>query len=135
MAQQQSASCKRKSSDPMRLPCPEGHLAQISKSISDWRAVSPFLRLTEAEESEILESTHSVPARKMAMLRKWKQKHGTKATYENLCRAFDYCDRADLVDKVKQLLAESNSSSDEEGTSQCLGIHFSKHVVIFTLHD
>ena len=88
MAQRRAASCKRKLSDPARLPCSEGHLAKIAKSIPDWRAVSPFLRLTEAEECEILESTHSVPARKMAMLRKWKEKRGAKATYKRLCRVF-----------------------------------------------
>ena len=55
-------------------PCSEEHLAEIAMLITDWRAVSPFLGLTEADEIAILESTHSVPARKMAMLRKWKQK-------------------------------------------------------------
>ena len=98
-------------------PCSDDHLAKISKSISDWRAVSPFLGLSGAEDSEIFESTHSVPARRMAMLRKWKEKQGAKATYKRLCRVFEDCDRADLVDKVKQLLAESNSS-DDEGTVQ-----------------
>ena len=99
---------------PYTSHCSEDHLAKIAKSISDWRAVSPFLGLTGAEEIEILESTHSVPARKMAMLRKWKEKRGAKATYKRLCRVFEDCERADLVDKVKQLLAESNSSSDDE---------------------
>ena len=99
-------------------PCSEHHLAVISDAIADWRAVSPFLGLTEAEEIAILGSNpHSVPVQKIAMLRKWKQKHGAKATYKRLCRVFDDCKRADLVDMVKQLLAESNnSSSDEEGT-------------------
>ena len=96
--------------------CSENHLAVISDAIADWRAVSPFLGLTESEEIAILGShPHSVAAQKIAMLRKWKQKHGVKATYKRLCRVFDDCKRADLVDKVKQLLAESNSSSDEEG--------------------
>ena len=104
-------------------PCSDNHLAVISDAIADWRAVSPFLGLTEAEEIAILESTHSVPARKMAMLRKWKQKHEAAnlgATYKKLCRAFDSCKRANLVDKVKQLLAESNNSLDEEGTISTL---------------
>ena len=107
-------------------PCSENHLCVISDVIADWRAVSPFLGLTEAEEIAILESTHSVPARKMAMLRKWKQKHGTEATYKRLCRVFDCCKRTDLVDEVKQLLAESNSSSDEEGMLLYI-IHFINH--------
>ena len=98
-------------------PCSEKHLAEISTLIPDWREVSPFLGLTEAEEVAILESTHSVPARKMAMLRKWKQKRGPKATYKRLCRAFSKCEKTDIVEMVKQLLTESSGSSDEEGLS------------------
>ena len=97
-------------------PCTESHLASISVNIADWRAVSPHLGLTEAEETAIQGShPHSVSAQKIAMLRKWKEKQGTKATYRRLCRVFENCKRADLVDLVKQLLAETSSSSDEEG--------------------
>ena len=100
-------------------PCSDEHLAKIAILITDWRAVSPFLGLTEADEIAILESTHSVPARKMAMLRKWKQKRGTKATYKRLCRVFRDCGSLDLEEKVTELLvAESSSSSDEEGEKQ-----------------
>ena len=84
--------------------------------IADWRAVSPFLGLTEADEIAILESIHSVPARKMAMLRKWKQKRGAKVTYKRLCRVFTNFGSVDRKEKVHELLiAESSSSSDEEG--------------------
>ena len=98
-------------------PCSEEHLAKIAMLITDWRAVSPFLGLTEAEEIAILGSNpHSVPAQKIAMLRKWKQKRGTKATYKRLCRVFRDCGSRDLEEKVTELLvAESSSSSDEEG--------------------
>ena len=100
-------------------PCSEEHLAKIAMLITDWRAVSPFLGLTEAEEIAILESTHSVPARKIAMLRKWKQKRGAKATYKRLYRGFRDCGLRDLEDKVTELLvAESSSSTDEEGEKQ-----------------
>ena len=34
--------------------CSEKHLAEIAPHITDWRAVSPFLGLTEAEEIAIL---------------------------------------------------------------------------------
>ena len=95
-------------------------LAKIAMSIADWRAVSPFLGLTEAEEMAILGSNpHSVSAQKIAMLRKWKQKRGTKATYKRLCRVFRDCGSRDLEEKVTELLvAESTSSSDEEGEEQ-----------------
>ena len=99
--------------------CSEKHLATIAGFIADWRAVSPRLGLTEAEEMAILESTHSVPARKMAMMRKWKQKHGAEATYKRLCQVFEDCQKADLVDKIKDLLAKRNgsSASNEDGKS------------------
>ena len=77
----------------------------------DWREIAPFLVLTEADEIAIRDSTpHSVPTQKMAMLRKWKQKLGTKATYERLCQVFEDCEKGNLVELVKQLAASSSSS-------------------------
>ena len=104
-------------------PCSDEHLAGISPSIVDWRAVSPFLGLTEAEEIAILGSNpHSVPVQKITMLRKWKQKRGAKATYKRLCRVFRDCGSRDLEEKVTELLvAESSSSSDEEGEKKQSG--------------
>ena len=100
--------------------CSEEHLAKIAMLIADWRAVSPFLGLTEAEEIAILGSNpYSVTAQKIAMLRKWKLKRGAKATYKRLCRTFRDCDLRDLEEKVTKLVvAESSSSSDEEGERQ-----------------
>ena len=113
------AESPRESQHPAcwKQPCSDEHLAKIATWITDWRAVSPFLGLTEAEEITILESTHSVPARKMAMLRKWKQKRGAKATYKRLCQAFSDCSFCDLEEKVIELLTKcsSSSSSDAEG--------------------
>ena len=99
----------------LKQRCTEEHLAEIAQHITDWRAVSPFLGLTEAEETVILESTHSVPARKIAMLRKWKEKRESKATYKRLCQALRKCGLQNLEDIVIELLVESNSSSEEEG--------------------
>ena len=103
--------------------CSEEHLAEIALSIVEWKEVSPFLGLTEAEEHEIV---GSVRTQKIAMLRKWKQKKGSKATYKRLCRVFRKCGLCDLKKKVKELLAEKSSSESsdevsEETTSNPLG--------------
>ena len=91
--------------------CSDQHFAKISSSIVNWHEIAPFLGLTEAEEIIIRDSTpHSVPTQKMAMLRKWKQKLGTKATYKSLCQAFEDCEKGNLVELVKQLAASSSSS-------------------------
>ena len=91
--------------------CSDQHLAKISRSIVDWREIAPFLELAEADEIAIRDSTpHSVLTQKMAMLRKWKQKLGSEATYERLCQAFEDCEKGNLVELVKQLAASSSSS-------------------------
>ena len=108
--------------------CSDSHLARIADSIVDWRAVSPYLDLTEAEENAILGSSpHSVPAQKIAMLRKWKQKRGAKATYKKLCNALH--ERSDLVEKIKSTLTENNSSSEDEESQGDLCEYFERVVI------
>ena len=100
-------------------PCFEEHLAEIATSITEWREISPFLGLTEAEEHEILGSAlHSVRSQKIAMLRLWKKKKGKAATYNRLCRAFRKSRQLDLEDEMKEILTESNSFVDEEGEGE-----------------
>ena len=117
--------------------CSDEHLAEISKKIVDWRFVSPHLGLTEADEFAILgENSHSVPAQKIAMLRKWKQNQGTKATYKRLCKVLRKCGLCDLEEKVTELmLAESSSSSDEEGETYIHVIHLVHVHVVACMMD
>ena len=91
--------------------CCDQHFAELSRSIVDWREIAPFLGLAVADEIVVRDSTpHSVPTQKMAMLRKWKEKLGTKATYKQLCQAFEDCEKFDLVELVKKLAASSSSN-------------------------
>ena len=46
------------------------------------------------------------------MLRRWKQKQGVKATYKQLREVFEKCQRADLVEFVKQLVAGLSEESE-----------------------
>ena len=57
-------------------------------------------------------ATHSVPTQRMAMLRKWQQKQGEKATYKQLREVFEQCERADLVKVVKQLVDGLSEESE-----------------------
>ena len=100
-------------------PCSEEHLAEITVFVTEWREISPFLGLTEADEHEILGAVPplSVRSQKIAMLRLWKKKKGNAATYNQLSRVFRKCEQIDLVDKMKQILAESNSLVDRENSS------------------
>ena len=112
--------------------CSEEHLARIAASIVDWRAVSPFLGLTEAEEVTILgTSPHSVLAQKISMLRRWKQKRGAKGTYKRLSKEFRKCCLLDLEEKVKELLTECSAS--DEGDHNTIESHCIESVLALTL--
>ena len=113
------AECPHDQPAMWKQPCSEKHLHVISQGIAQWQNIAPYLGLTEADEVDIVGSPapRSVPAQRLAMLRKWKQKLGSKATYKKLSKAFRSCGRQDLVDKISELLTEDDSSSsDEAGT-------------------
>ena len=64
-------------------PCADVHLVKLSESIAEWRDLSPYLHLSQAEERGILTAfPPATPARqRIDMLRTWKEKLGTNATY------------------------------------------------------
>ena len=89
--------------------CSDEHLYQISQLIADWKEVAPALRLTQQDEADILGyAPSSVSAQRLYMLRKWREKYGTAATYQRLSDAFRNCARQDLVDKISELVHTSS---------------------------
>jgi hypothetical protein len=71
---------------PARLldsPCADAHLVKLSQSIAEWRDLSPYLRLSPAEERGILTALPTAtPARQCSeMFRIWRNKFGASATY------------------------------------------------------
>ena len=113
-------------------PCLEEHLAEIATSIVEWREISPFLGLTEAEEHEILGSIPplTVLSQKIAMLRLWKKKKGKTATYKRLCIAFKKSNQLGLEDEMKQILAES---VETDSASVRLDDNKSKHINLLAI--
>ena len=61
-------------------PCADDHLLELSQSLSEWSAVSPFLGLKKTEEEEI-QSHRNVKRQRIEVLRKWQEKYGARATY------------------------------------------------------
>ena len=64
----------------LELPCTDDHLLELSQSLSEWSAVSPFLGLKKTEEEEI-QSHRNVRRQRIEVLRKWQEKYGARATY------------------------------------------------------
>ena len=104
--------------------CSDVHLAKISQQISDWKGMAPFLGLSETDEQDIITSApNCAPWQRIAMLRKWRQKLGTAATYRNLANAFRQCGRQDLVDFVSHLLVETRGERSMYDIIMCQLLH------------
>ena len=71
-----------------------------------WREVAPFLNVRDAEISEIERDNTKEMERKLGLLRKWKRKFGSSATYRMLVEAFLKCQRVDLAEAVFDLLEQ-----------------------------
>ena len=95
-------------------PCTDKHLYRMSQLISDWREMAPALGLTRTDEMNIMEyAPHSLPAQRVEMLRTWRHKLGTAATYSRLADAFSQCGKQDLVDAITQLVTAAAAESGE----------------------
>ena len=109
------------------------HIAQLAKSVTEWQELAPFLGLTPAEEKEIVEQySGRLKIQTREALRKWKEKNGRKATYQNLIKIFREQDRADLADVVENLSTLSDNKTTGTGSS---GISNSNIIMIDTFHD
>ena len=95
-------------------PCRRKHLNKISGSIARWEELAPYLDLDEVEIEDIKEEHSSQKRRRQAMLGKWKEKNGTKATYRKLAKIFASQGRKNLAEELCKILTEENSSSDED---------------------
>ena len=130
--QKSSAMAERQSLDELtnsvprqklNQPCADEHLLEIALSISNWRSIAPFLGVDEVLVDAIeTKNPKDLLAQTIAMLRKWREQCGRKATYRKLAKVFWKLQRSDLVAKLAELLTSesesSNSGSEEEDDAQ-----------------
>ena len=118
MAERQSLDELTKSVPPEKLnqPCSDVHLLEIALSISNWRSIAPFLGLRDTcVRSIVCENPEDLLAQTIAMLRRWKQQCGERATYRKLAEVLWKLQKSDLVAKLAELLI---SGSEKEGDAQ-----------------
>ena len=64
-------------------------ISAIARSIVDWQGISGDFSITGAEKQAILqENQHSASSQKIAFLRKWRSKNGSRATFKELASLF-----------------------------------------------
>ena len=70
--------------------------------------MAPALGLTRTDKMNIMAyAPHSLPAQRVEMLRTWRHKLGTAATYSRLADAFSVCGKQDLVDAITELVTSA----------------------------
>ena len=65
--------------------CSDEHLLELSLELTHWQTVSPFLGLSETEEEDI--EKRPPQRQRIDVLRKWRTKFGSTATYRCVCVA------------------------------------------------
>ena len=91
----------------LEKPCCDEHIVEIACELTEWRLVAPHLGLEAVDEENILQNHHDVRIQRREMLRTWRQKFGSKATYGSLAEALYKTERVDLVENVVELLTKA----------------------------
>ena len=98
----------------LNQPCKDECLCELALSVTRWHIIAPHLGLTDKDEEEIsFLYPNELGRQTVAMLRKWKSKHGKKATYKRLARVFWKLAFANVVEEICKLLNSPNSSDSE----------------------
>lgn len=95
------------SRDTLNRPCSEAHANEISLHIVNWESLSPFLGLKETDEEDIRHSGNRA-AQRIALLRRWRQTWGFKATYLRLAEAFAQIGNRELVERLCKLVTKGS---------------------------
>ena len=96
--------------------CTNKYLAKVSRKLKNWKLLSPYLDITNAEVHSISsESSHDYDEQKLSLLLKWKEKMGKSATYHALIKAIWDSGNVDLTDFACNLAKDT----DQKVNSAC----------------
>ena len=113
-------SSRRITSDALLRKCSENHLAIIAQSITSWKQLSPFLGLTQQDEDDIQQDNTRNAERKMAMLRRWREKYGDEATYFRLADAFEALKWRNCISELLDLFQQDELAAPPISTSKAV---------------
>ena len=109
---------KQISDQMINQPCKDEHICTISFKITDWQTIADSLNLTEAEKEEIENDQRSTVQKRRGMLKKWKQKSGSRATYKELMIALCNSNQIDTVEMIYDALKQSEIQSKSKYIDQ-----------------
>ena len=87
-------------------------LELISQHIVDWKVLAPYFSLTEADQMAIkCNLTAQYKVQKHAMLCRWIENNGNKATFRKIKEIFLRANNVYLADKLEEILQDVHSRS------------------------
>ena len=101
----------------LECPCTPEHRNAIALQITSWETLAPFIGLSSSDEEEIEEDNKSTKSKRIALLRKWSEKRGKRATYLHLMKGFAKIERRDLIEKLCDIFIETWSGESASGGS------------------
>ena len=83
----------------LQKECSNDVILEVSENLTEWRAVAPYLEISDAEVQAIDRGKHmyNEVGKRQDVLQKWKAKFQYNATYEKLIKGFLKAKRADLA--------------------------------------
>ena len=89
--------------------CPDVYLADVSRQLTKWKLLSPYLGISRSEQHSITESFRDYDEQKQELLYKWKENHASAATYRALIGAIHKSGNNDLAYNACELLRQQSS--------------------------
>lgn len=84
----------------------DANIARIAGSLPNWQLVARKLGFGEEDIKDIETNHQRCEDRRIAFMRKWIMKNGTKATYEKLSKALEELDQQGAADKIIEIASE-----------------------------
>ena len=107
--------------EKLEQSCRDDHLCLIACEITNWPHLAPFLGMTQSEMEAIEKRWPSnTEAQRTELLRRWREKHGCKATYQRLREAFLKAGKKVQAEKICNVVCTRDDferSSDGGGFS------------------
>ena len=101
--------------DKLNQPCSDEHLCEIALDITEWQSIAPLLGVSEKEITD--KYPNQLKKRKIEMLRKWRERCGSRATYQALVEVLWQREKIKQVEKVCSLLV---STKTKNITEECI---------------
>ena len=97
--------------------CSDVYLAEVSRQLTKWKLLSPYLGISRSEENSITESFRDYDEQKQELLYKWKENKASAATYRALIGAIHKSGNNDLAYNACELLSQQSNQIREGACS------------------